>query len=164
MADAGMLADFGARTFRDAFGAQNDPHDMALFLRQTYGPEQQAAELRDPALHTLLAEEGGVLVGYAQLRAGPAPACVAGRQPMELQRIYVDGRWHGRGVAQRLMAGVLESGRERGADRIWLGVWEHNPRAQAFYRKLGFRDVGSQPFTLGTSRQTDRVMLLVLEE
>ena len=27
-------------------------------------------------------------------------------------------------------------------DVMWLGVWEYNPRAQSFYRKNGFREVG----------------------
>ena len=45
---------------------------------------------------------------------------------------------------------------------LWLGVWERNPRAQAFYRKSGFADVGSQVFLVGTDAQTDRVMELIL--
>lgn len=32
---------------------------------------------------------------------------------------------------------------------MWLGVWEHNSRARAFYRKWEFREVGQQIFQLG---------------
>ena len=39
--------------------------------------------------------------------------------------------------------------------RLWLGVWEHNLRAIAFYRKCGFVQCGAQPFLLGTDLQTD---------
>ena len=48
------------------------------------------------------------------------------------------------------------------ATALWLGVWEHNPRAQAFYRKAGFADVGSKVFVVGTDAQADRVMLKAL--
>ncbi len=157
-----MLAEFAARTFRETFSAQNTAHDMELFLSRTYGPERQADELRDPAMTTLLAEEAGTLVAFAQLREGPAPPRVPGRRPLEVQRFYVDRPWHGRGLAQALMGRILDHARDRRADVVWLGVWEHNARARAFYGKLGFRDVGSQPFLLGTSHQTDRVMALVL--
>jgi ribosomal protein S18 acetylase RimI-like enzyme len=44
------------------------------------------------------------------------------------------------------------------ARTIWLGVWEHNPRAIAFYLKCGFVDVGRHPFQLGRDVQTDRIM------
>jgi ribosomal protein S18 acetylase RimI-like enzyme len=41
-------------------------------------------------------------------------------------------------------------------------VWERNRRAQAFYKKSGFVDVGTQTFLVGTDEQTDRVMELIL--
>ena len=42
---------------------------------------------------------------------------------------------------------------------MWLAVWEHNRRAQVFYRKHGFRRVGTQGFRLGAATQTDEVLL-----
>jgi diamine N-acetyltransferase len=41
---------------------------------------------------------------------------------------------------------------------LWLGVWEHNARAIAFYTKCGFIDVGEHAFFVGGDEQTDRVM------
>jgi RimJ/RimL family protein N-acetyltransferase len=41
---------------------------------------------------------------------------------------------------------------------IWLSVWEENPRAIAFYRKMGFRDVGAGRFLVGADLQDDRIM------
>jgi ribosomal protein S18 acetylase RimI-like enzyme len=93
------------------------------------------------------------------LRWGTAPACVVARRPAEVQRIYVDRPWHGRGVAQALMAAMLEHARNGGADRVWLGVWEQNLRARAFYRRAGFADVGDHAFRLGDEVQRDRVMV-----
>jgi ribosomal protein S18 acetylase RimI-like enzyme len=46
-----------------------------------------------------------------------------------------------------------------GAAGLWLGVWEHNPRAIRFYEKAGFHDVGSHHFQLGSDAQTDRLMV-----
>jgi ribosomal protein S18 acetylase RimI-like enzyme len=159
-ADAPALAELGARTFRDAFEADNTPENMALYLGSSYGPEVQSAELRNAGIVTLLAEAEGRLTGYSQLREGPAPDCVAGRRPLELWRFYVDRAWQGRGVASALMAATIEAADLRGADALWLCVWERNARAQAFYRKYGFEDRGAKPFILGNDRQTDRVMTL----
>ena len=157
-ADAEELARFAARTFSETFGGENTPEDLALHVSKTYGPAQQGAELRDPAMTTLLAEVEGRLAGYAQIRVGPVPSPVSGDAPIELLRFYVDAPWQGQGLARRLMAAVEEEALRRGARTLWLGVWERNARAQAFYRKCGFVDVGEQLFMLGTDRQRDRVM------
>lgn len=162
--DAAALAELGARTFRDAFEADNTPEDMALYVASSYGPDLQSAELRSPAIVTLLAEREGGLAGYAQLREGPAPDSVGGPRPIELWRFYVDRAWQGQGVAQDLMAATIAAAAGRGAGTVWLSVWEHNHRAQAFYRKSGFEDRGEKQFILGNDRQTDRVMGLALGE
>jgi len=163
-ADAAALAAFAARSFADTFGAANDPAHLQAFLDATYGAEQQSRELADADTATLLATLDGELVAYAQVHRGEAPACVGAADAVELQRFYVDRAAHGSGVAQRLMQSVCAAARGFGARRLWLGVWERNPRAIAFYAKCGYVDVGSKTFDVGGDRQTDRVMLLPLDQ
>jgi diamine N-acetyltransferase len=159
-ADAAVLSEFGARTFLEAFGADNAPDDMRLHLDSAWRPELQRAEILDLELDTLLAvSDGGVLAGFAQLHAGRAPSGVATVRPMELKRFYVDKPFQGQGLAARLMQAVHQQALVRGARELWLGVWERNERAQAFYRKHGFRQVGTKIFMVGTDPQTDHVML-----
>ena len=157
--DAAELAALGARTFSDAFGADNTAEDLEAHLSTSYGIRQQTEELANPEVVTLVAEHGGELVAFAQVRRGPAPSCVAGESPVELWRFYVDRSWHGRGIAQRLMAASLDGARELGGRTIWLSVWERNPRAIAFYEKTGFRNVGTKDFWVGSDRQTDFVLV-----
>jgi ribosomal protein S18 acetylase RimI-like enzyme len=161
--DAAVLADFAARTFREAFGAENRPDDLALHLASSYGTAQQLAELSDPCIVTLLFVVDEQLTGYAQLHWRDAPACVEGPAPVELQRFYIDQEWHGRGLAAALMERVTAEAYDRGGRTIWLGVWERNERAKAYYRKTGFVDVGAQLFMVGTDAQTDRIMVRSLE-
>lgn len=156
--DATRLSAFAEHTFRDTFGATNAPEDMADHCRTSYGPDIQAREIADPARLTLLCEEESRLVGFAQLRWEDAPACVAARAPGEIQRLYVVTDRHGQGVARQLMDACLAAMRVRGSDVAWLGVWEHNPRAIAFYRKCGFVEVGDHVFPLGSDPQRDVVM------
>jgi ribosomal protein S18 acetylase RimI-like enzyme len=161
-ADAPVVAELARRTFFDTFAANNDAGDMALHLARAYGVPQQSAELADPAITTLLVERDGDAVAYAQLRSGHVPDCVSGAAPLEVWRFYVRQEWHGRGIAQALMDRVTAEARERGARTLWLGVWEKNDRARAFYVKCGFADAGEHIFLFGTDPQTDRVMTLSL--
>lgn len=157
-----MLANLARTTFYDAFAATNDATDMALHLQRAYGVAQQTKELEDPGITTLLVEQQGAAIAYAQLRDDHIPECVTGPAPLELWRFYVQRDWHGRGVAQALMDRVTAEARQRGARTLWLGVWERNDRARAFYAKCGFADAGEHIFLFGTDPQTDRVMTLVL--
>jgi len=160
--DASALATFAARTFHETFAADNRPEDMAAHIASSFGVAQQTRELGDPDVATLLAFRGDALVAFAQLRRKTPPACVAQSRPIELQRFYVDRPVHGTGVAQALMAAARQAARELGGEHLWLGVWERNPRAIAFYAKTGFRDVGSTVFHVGPDRQTDRVLVASL--
>jgi GNAT superfamily N-acetyltransferase len=160
--DAAAVGAFGERSFRETFGPDNRPEDMDAYCAATYAVDRQRAELAAPDRVTLLAEVEGVLTGYAQLRDGVAPACVTGPDPIELLRFYVDRRWHGQGIAGALMEQTVAQAVRRGRRTLFLAVWERNPRAISFYRKQGFRDVGSQPFQLGKDVQTDRVMVRAL--
>jgi diamine N-acetyltransferase len=157
--DADALAELAARTFRDTFAADNRPEDLALHMAQAYGPLQQGRELADPDIATLLVQTGDQLAGYAQLRRGPVPACVKGEAPIELWRFYVAQEWHGQGIAQALMRRVETEADRAGARSLWLGVWERNERAKAFYRKSGFVDVGSHLFMVGSDAQIDRILV-----
>ena len=94
--DAEALTEFGARTFAETFGPENTAEDMRLHLASAWNPQLQRAEILDPQVDTLLVRVEGVLAGYAQLRAGKAPACVATVKPVELVRFYVDKHWQGR--------------------------------------------------------------------
>jgi diamine N-acetyltransferase len=158
-----VLAQLAERTFRDAFGAVNRPSDMDTYCLQAFSTATQAAEIADPSIETLLVTDPqGATIGYAQLRASPVPLEITGPAPIELARFYVERAWHGGGIAQRLMESIIDAARARRAKTLWLGVWERNHRALAFYRKAGFVDVGAHEFRLGTDIQTDRLMARVI--
>lgn len=164
LSDASALAMLAERTFRDTFATANTAENMDEHCRRSYGKVIQASEIRSHCVVTLVAESHDLLVGYAQLRlAGSTPSCVTGIAPGEIQRLYVVGEYHGKGVAQALMSSSISALKERGCDVVWLGVWERNPRAIAFYRKFGFIEVGEHVFPLGTDPQRDIVMVLHLE-
>src|SRR5688572_10683600 len=161
-ADAAALAEFGARTFREAFEADNTEDDMNRHLESAFSPPRQLREIQDPAIDTLILTDAERWLGFAQLRAGQCSEGVPAEGSIELWRFYVDRPWHGRGIATALMNGAKDRGRRRGATCMWLGVWEHNARAQAFYRKHGFAQVGSKVFVVGSDPQTDHVLLCSL--
>jgi len=157
-ADAATLAALAERTFRDTFTEVNTPENMAAHAAASYGIDKQREEIESDRIRTLLVELDGVVAGYAQLRNGHHPDCVSAENAIELWRFYIDRSGIGRGLAQRLMQAVVVEAAEWNGRALWLGVWERNPRAIAFYRKCGFVEVGAHVFRLGDDAQTDLIM------
>ena len=156
--DAELLAELGARTFSETFAADNTPENMAAYLASAFAPTQLAADLVDPRCLFQIAETAASAVGYAMLRSGAAPEQVTGKRPIELVRLYVSRDSLGSGVGSALMQACLDEAKRGGHQTLWLGVWQHNIRAQAFYRKWNFREVGTHSFQLGDDPQTDLLM------
>lgn len=153
-----MLSELGARTFSETFAVDNTPEDLAEYVATSFNVAQQTAELKDPASTFLIAEVAGRAAGYAMLHDGEPEKSVEGRKPIELVRLYVSRDWLGRGIGEQLMRACIDEARRAGHETIWLGVWERNGRAQAFYRKWNFRAVGEHMFRLGSDLQRDIVM------
>lgn len=156
--DALRLAELAELTFRSTFEAANTHDDMTLHCATHYGEAIQSQEIADPNMATLVCEHQGQLIGFAQLRWGRTPDCIKAERLAEIQRLYVRPTWHGMGVAHDLMAQSMALAQAAGADQVWLGVWEHNPRALAFYTKWGFSAVGDHTFAVGTDPQRDIIM------
>ena len=99
-ADVEQLAALAERTFRDTFADDNSTDDMDAYVRDSFSLDHVRDDLADDANTFLLAfvegkEQPG---GYAKLRTGMADPSVSGRDPIELQRLYVDRSAIGRGV------------------------------------------------------------------
>lgn len=156
--DNARLAEFGARTFDDTFAADNTRENMDAYLALTFSPEKQARELADPNTTIFIAEHDGAVVGSVKLIEGLAPACISGRHPIEIARLYVDKQYFRQHIGTRLMRRCFDVAVSKGCDVVWLGVWEHNLRAREFYRKWNFTEVGSHVFQLGDDPQTDLLL------
>jgi GNAT superfamily N-acetyltransferase len=153
--DAALIADMSRRTFYDAFADQNTPEDIAQYMDTQFSRESLMAEVGMPGNIFLLAYLDGQPVGYARLLEHEAPPGMGEGPAAEIVRIYAEQSAIGKGVGKSLMQYALDLAREKGKNWVWLGVWEHNHRAIAFYTKWGFEKFGDHPFILGSDKQTD---------
>ncbi len=157
LSDAATLAVLGAVSFEDTFRGTCTDEDMEGFLAGNYSEEAFRKLLSDAQVYLCLAhDEAGNAAGYAQWKKEIPPFPNDGKKAVELQRLYLLKNYHGLGLAQQLMTAFEEDAARQGAEMLFLGVWEHNYRAQAFYRKQGYAPTGhSHPFPIGNTPQTD---------
>jgi ribosomal protein S18 acetylase RimI-like enzyme len=160
--EAAQLGEIAELIFRDTFAPFNTEADMDIYCAEAMSAGAFRSDLDDPMSEILVAADGGAIVAYAHIHRGETPAVVGSAPTIELKRFYLLRDRHGTGLARRLMREVARRSAALGAETLWLGVWEHNGRGIAFYRKLGFEEVGEQPFLLGTDRQRDLIMTIPL--
>ena len=155
--DAAALSEFARSSFLNQFATDNTPDDMMQYCRESFSPEIQHGELTNPNLQVFILERASdrTILGYAMTRLGSSEPCLTSTNCIELQRIYVEP---GKGYGTLLMRRCLQHALWLGRDHIWLGVWEHNPRAIKLYQRFGFVQCGTHEFLLGSDRQTDLVM------
>lgn len=158
--DAKLLAEIGRETFYDAF--VNHPMmpkaDLNLYLNEAFTIQQITSELSDTQAAFLLAEIDGQAVGYAKLVQDGCESLVVRKNPVKLKRLYARQEFIGTGIGAGLLSRCLDEANKNGHDTIWLSVWEHNLRAQEFYRRWDFKPFGVIDFQLGNTMLTDILM------
>lgn len=155
--DAVALTDLSIRTMREAFGPPHNPAELVeTYIEETFSLEKIRQELMDPkATFLLTISPEQEVVGYAKLRRNRPPRQLKGQHAIEIQRLYVSDRQIGKGLGRQLMENCLNLARQEGYKAVWLGVWERNNRAIAFYEKTGFQRCGWHYFQFGDERQRD---------
>ena len=159
--DAEMLKDLSFQTFWDAFHEhpKNAPDDLADYMAKAFNLEQIKREISEENNIFLVAEVEGKTAGYVKLILESLEEPIEAEKPIELARLYSHQEFLGKGVGAKLMEESLIFAENECCDAMWLGVWEYNPRAQRFYEKYGFKEIGKHVFQLGSDAQTDLLMI-----
>lgn len=156
--DMDALCAIGRQTFMETFGKDNTTADMEQYLNGRFSREKITAEWQDPGSRFFLAEQDGRAIGYLKVNRGTFQTEAMGDKAMEIERIYVLREFHRQGIGSMMMEQAYSVAKEWQAEWIWLGVWERNPEAIAFYERSGFIRFGEHVFQLGGDAQTDVLM------
>lgn len=160
IADAALMSSLGTSTFQETFGHLYAPDDLATFL-QNHSAENWARELGDPGLSIRIAEADGDAAGFAKIGPASLPFDTGG-PTAELRQLYIRAPWQGAGVANVLMDWAIAEARRRGAAFMLLSVFVDNHRAQRFYARYGFEQVGTYDFMVGDHADLDLILRLKL--
>lgn len=157
-ADLDTLLSLSIKTFRDSFDEFNSPENMLLYINKTFTKKVIEREMKQPGTVFLLALDGRKPAGYAKIKASVNTAEITTGPSLEIERLYVQKEYIGKRVGYILMQTCFAYAEKKKCERLWLGVWENNSRAIAFYEKHGFKKFGQHEFILGNDVQTDWLM------
>lgn len=163
--DAELISHLSKITFEDTFTGTCTDEDLQGFVENAFSNAIILNELQDEEDFYFIAWYNNVAAGYMRLKEDYTeyPA-IKKYKALELKRIYVLKEYQSKKIGAALMGYALQLAAERNYDVLWLGVWEHNYKAQSFYKKWGFTDTGdSHPFPIGNTPQTDNWMIKFLD-
>jgi diamine N-acetyltransferase len=155
--DALVIGVLGTQVFLDTYATRGIRPLLAREVREHFSTEAIAARLADPHTRFVLAENEGHLLGFVQLGLAARHELVQAEPAVEVQRLYVQARFHGQGVGKALMAGAGQRARAAGAAALWLTAWVGNTHALAWYRRQGWIERGSTPYVFEDESFENRV-------
>ncbi|WP_422122500.1 GNAT family N-acetyltransferase [Planococcus sp. X10-3] len=150
-------------TYIETFEEHNTAEHMTAYLEQAFNIPQLEQELANLSSQFYFVLVDGQVAGYLKVNTDEAQSEDMGAEALEVERIYISNKFQKLGLGKVLMNHALEMADDLGKQKIWLGVWEHNDNAIAFYRKKGFVKTGAHSFFMGDDEQIDWIMVKELE-
>ncbi len=156
--DANRLAVLATQVWLHTYATGGITDEITEHVRSEFTPEKYLAALAEPATRVLVAEQDGSLVGLAVVKFG-APCPSGANATTELQTLYVQEHFIGRGVGRALLQAAEANAGEHAGSALWLTVNTKNARAITFYAHVGYTKVGSTYFVLGEARHENHVLI-----
>ncbi|WP_128331289.1 GNAT family N-acetyltransferase [Apibacter sp. HY039] len=163
LTDIEILQDLAKKTFYETFESFNTKEDMQNYLNENFSIDKLRSELENPLSEFYFAEFEHKMVGYLKINSSKAQTEIKNTNSLEIERIYILQGYQKMKIGQLLFEKALSIAKTENYEYIWLGVWEENPKAIAFYKKNGFIEFDKHIFRLGDDEQTDIMMKLNLK-
>jgi ribosomal protein S18 acetylase RimI-like enzyme len=155
--DSLILAALSVQVFLDTYATEGVRPDLAREAFGGYSDQAFASRLAEQDRKFLLAHRGEALIGFAELRVAELPAPAGELLGAELVRLYVQPHAQRSGVGRALLYEAERLAITRNVSSLWLTVWERNERALAFYRRMGYADVGATTYSFEGNTYGNRV-------
>lgn len=152
------LQEISYETFNETFKAQNSPENMKAYLEKAFNREQLETELSIADSQFLFIYVDNQVAGYMKVNINDAQSEKMGEESLEIERVYIKKEFQKHGLGKVLLHKAIEMAAEHHKTNIWLGVWEKNENAIAFYEKMGFVQTGAHAFYMGDEEQIDLIM------
>ena len=157
--DAAQLAALAVHVWLEIYSTQGVAREDAAHVFAVFTPRVVSELLGNPRRVLYVAERQDCLLGFSQACLSVPHAEVSARLPVELERLYVQSRSHGRGIGRRLLAEAEAFAAANGADAIWLTVWVENERALEFYARSGYTDIAETRFCYEGQEVLNRLLV-----
>ncbi|HLQ41135.1 MAG TPA: GNAT family N-acetyltransferase [Tetragenococcus sp.] len=160
LTDLKELQTFSIETFVATYQADNSRKNLNDYIKKQLSTKQLSKEMTLPDSTFYFLKKEAELLAYLKINTEMAQTEEIGstEKSLELERIYIAKKAQGQGLGRFLIDQVTSIATDLKKERIWLGAWEHNYKALAFYHKMGFKEISTHPFYMGNEKQNDLIL------
>lgn len=155
--DALSIGVLGMQVFLDTYATEGIRDSIAQEALDAFWPDAISEIISRPDALIVVAEVNHHLVGFAQVALRADHELIGDSSAAELQRLYVQERFTGRGVGYKLLQSAEEYARSGGASLLWATVWIGNERALGFYPRQGYEYLGRTFYTFQKETHENRL-------
>lgn len=164
LSDLQLIETISKVTFSETFAAVNTEANLATYIQEKLNNKVLSEELQSKQSAFYLALSNENVLGYLKINWGTAQTESQVYNALEIHRIYVLKEFHSQKIGYLLLLQAIAVANRNKMEYIWLGVWENNHKALAFYKKNDFIAFDTHTFTLGAEIQTDLLLKLKLKK
>ncbi|OCN05182.1 hypothetical protein A4S06_02020 [Erysipelotrichaceae bacterium MTC7] len=153
-----FLRELAITTLYETFYTEEKAKNLKDYVHEAYDIDVLVDSLQDEYSHTFFIYCKQEIAGYLKVNVHTSQSEPMGDDGFEIQRIYILKKFKGLGLERILMDVSISLAKFYKKSFVWLGVWEHNYAAQAFYKTFGFDKVSEHDFAMGDLVETDWIL------
>jgi GNAT superfamily N-acetyltransferase len=159
--DFKLLADLGKQTFIESHGNSALQADIDEYVSETYSYATCEKELADTSNIFHFIYYAGKPAGYSKIIFNSPHPDIEEQQVTKLQRIFLLKEFYTQKLGSQLFNYNVDLSKSNNQKGLWLFVWTKNERAVKFYKKNGFKIIGSHDFKISaTHTNPNHIMFL----
>ncbi len=160
--DANILSKIGEISFLAAHGHSASKKDIDNYVADNFSEQNFTSELENPNNQYYLIYSKGEIAGYSKVVFNQISKDITAKNVTYMSRLYLLKEFYGLGLGKQLFDFNIQLCKENNQKGIWLAVWIENQKAISFYKKMGFKNVGSFDFKISETH-TNPNHILYLE-
>lgn len=160
LSEVSLLRELAMQTYRETFAESNSEALLQQYFKESLNIDELSAQLQNPHsefyfIYASRNSEPVQLAGFLKLNISNAQTDINDPSALEVEKIYISKACLGKGLGKKMITFATQRAQLQSKKYLWLGVWESNFPAIAFYQKMGFEKFGEHPFNMGGDIQTD---------
>ena len=144
--DIAALATLATTTFTQSYQHELSTGDIKQYCDLHFSRQAISRDFKGGTTYYLLVFEDDTPIGYAKLGLNEKPEQLAGKNPIQIDKIYFLEDKQRSGYGAQLMEHILQLAKENNFQALWVKVWEKNTAGLGFYQKMGFEKIGTIEF------------------
>jgi ribosomal protein S18 acetylase RimI-like enzyme len=160
--DSGLLSHLAKISFIESHGKSASAEVINKYADETYNEDAIKKELSDHKNIYHIIYKNEQPAGFSKIIFSYPHSNVPVQNVTKMERLYLLKEFYGSGTGTGLFDFNIELSKQNSQAGMWLFVWKENPRAISFYKKAGFKIIGSHDFKLSETHSNPNHQMLLM--